>query len=194
MLRFEIFGCKISVSIFFTAVITFMLLTDSTGIVTFMLISVMCHEAGHLTAMKLCSVKMGEIKLLPFSVDISVGNKGTPGKRLFITSAGIISNVLCFLSGILFYSIFGGERTVFFCFSQCLIGLYNFLPVKGLDGNEILYCLLCFSSLTENAVNRICRAVSYIFILIIGIVAVFLFFKMHNPFLILFCIYLFILG
>ena len=67
--------------------------------------------------------------------------------------------------------------------------LFNLLPVKSLDGWQILYCLGALTGGKEYQ-SKVLSAVSWLFTCGLLLVSVPLLIKNHNPTLLLFCLYI----
>ncbi|MBR5514578.1 MAG: hypothetical protein IKU52_00070, partial [Clostridia bacterium] len=96
-----------------------------------MLSSAFFHELGHLLVMKLFGITIDSVHILPLGIDI----KASPmlisyKKQIIISLAGAAVNIILFLIFCLYSSC------LFFSYFNLLYGLFNMLPIKGLDGGE----------------------------------------------------------
>lgn len=147
-MRFRLFGIRFTVSVFFTAVIAFMLIVDRTGLMTPVLASTLLHELGHLAAMKRYRCMPREISLQLGTVSMVKPNRiYRRREEIMIAVCGPAANLL---AGILFFTLyfyFKNESFAVWSIVQLAIGAFNLLPVLGLDGGSIL--LGIFSSLWD---------------------------------------------
>ncbi len=142
-MKFRIFGTQVYISFLFFAVITVMLATDKTGFALPTLFAVTLHEFGHLFMMWICDCTPKSIKLIPASVQITSSFSRGYKNDILVALSGPAVNLLMF--GTLYYNYicFGNRTTLIFSLVNLLIGLFNLLPVKGLDGGTVLFSILC---------------------------------------------------
>lgn len=140
-MRFKLFGTEIYISFLFSAVITAMLAFDRTGYVLPLLFAVAMHEAGHLTAMWVTGCAPKRIKLVPAAVEISTGI-GCEKHAVTVALCGPAVNIILFLTLWFNYAAFGNEMSLWCALINLIIGVFNLLPVTGLDGGTVLECLL----------------------------------------------------
>lgn len=142
-MRFRFLGTEIYISFLFMAVITLMLAFDKTGLVLPTLVAVLLHETGHLFIMWVKGMAPKRIKLIPASVQITNSFSRCYRNDIAIALAGPAVNFLFF--GVLYYNYlcYKNEGTLYFALLNLLIGGYNMLPIKGLDGGTVLYTVLC---------------------------------------------------
>lgn len=141
-MKFKIFGTEIYISFLFAAVISVMLVTDRTGLVLPTLFAVLLHEAAHLFAMWATGCEPHSIRLIPASVQIVRGFPKKPHGEAFIAAAGPAVNLAAagvMLSNWLFCK---NQSSLEFGALNLVIGLFNLLPVSGLDGGTLLFLLL----------------------------------------------------
>lgn len=142
-MKFNFLGTKIYVSFFFMAAITLMLATDRTGYMLPTLFAVIIHEAAHLFVMWVQDSAPLSIRLIPASVQINQKFSFSPKNDILIATAGPAANLI--LSACLYfnYAAFGNLTVLYYSLLNLIIGLFNLLPVRGLDGGTILYTLIC---------------------------------------------------
>lgn len=138
-MQFKLFGTKIYISFIFAAVITVMLFFDRTTLFLPSAIAILLHELGHLFAMWLCECAPREIKLIPASVQIIRGFSSKPYGESIIALFGPIVNLVIFVVFLVNYLYFKDEWVIKFGLINLIIGIFNLLPVKGLDGGTVLY-------------------------------------------------------
>ncbi len=141
-MRFRLFGTEIYISFLFSAAITVMLLFDKTGVILPLLFAVFMHEIGHLFMMWLRGAAPKKIKLIPASVQITKSLTSSYKTDIIISLSGPIVNILLF--GIFYYNYlcYGYLATLYISILNLIIGIFNLLPVKGLDGGSILYAVI----------------------------------------------------
>lgn len=172
-MKFKLFGTEIYLSFLFMAFITAMLATDKTGFMLPTLFAVLMHEFGHLFIMWVLDCTPKRIKLIPASVQIVNSFSRGYKNDILIALSGPCVNLLLF--SVLYYNYlcFKNEFTLYFALLNLLIGVFNLLPVKGLDGGTILFSLLCKFTDINRAV-LIVKLITAIFALAVIITAVLL--------------------
>jgi Zn-dependent protease len=108
--------------------------------------------------------------------------------------------ILLYLSGPLF-NLFGcivafflirmnfREDFLFFFFCNALLGLFNLLPLPGLDGQRALFAFFCLF-LEMHSAFRILSAIELLFLILVGFFSVLLFLTKKNPSLLIFLFWL----
>ncbi len=170
-MRFKFFGTEIYVSFLFVAVIAFMLATDRTGLVIPTLFAVLIHETGHFFAMWVVGCRPKAIRLIPASVQVIRGFSLRPYGEVGVAICGPAANIAVFLSLLLNYHYFSDRTSLVFGVLNLIIGMFNLLPVSGLDGGTILGAAL--SRLVEpkraDSIVKIITAIMSAAVLFIGI-------------------------
>ena len=141
-MRFRLFGTEIYVSFLFCAVITLMLAVDRTGYCLPTLCAAAFHETGHLFAMWLIDCRPKSIRLVPASVSIT---SDFPRKRygeLLIAVSGPLFNIVLFCSLMINYKLTASDISFKYGIINMVIGCFNLLPVRGLDGGTVLETVL----------------------------------------------------
>ena len=142
-MRFRIFGTEFYVSFLFAAVITAMLAFDRTGFILPLLFAVLMHELGHLAAMWILDCAPKRIRLVPAAVEITTRIQSGGKYEIIIALCGPTVNLLLFASLFVNYLAFGNDSYLTVGLINLLIGLFNLLPVTGLDGGTVLFNILC---------------------------------------------------
>lgn len=133
--RLRIFGLPVTITFPFSAMITLLLYIDRTGLMCFSLLAVLLHELGHLAAMHFVKAKPAGLELSLRGVLIISPAVPRAQQQLLIALSGPVTNGLF---GGLFFLL--GNRAAGAV--QLIVGLYNLLPIRGLDGGSILKALL----------------------------------------------------
>ncbi len=141
-MKFKLFGTEVYISFLFSATITIMLLTDKTGYMLPALFAIILHEIGHLFMMWLLECAPKRIKLIPASVQITAPFQKRYRNDILVAASGPAVNILLFLTLYFNFLAFGNKVTLYFALLNLVIGIFNLLPVKGLDGGTILFCFL----------------------------------------------------
>lgn len=141
-MSFKLFGTEVYISFLFMGVITLMLCFDKTGLILPTLFAVFIHEFGHLFMMWATGETPKKIRLIPASVQIVSAFSGGYKKDVLVALSGPVVNFVFF--GVFYYNYacFGNNATLLFSILNLVIGVFNLLPVKGLDGGTVIYIVL----------------------------------------------------
>lgn len=169
--------------------LVFIVLLDFSPFVFLIIAAAVIHELGHLIAMLICNVKMECITVYPFGLDIHTSSQAKSYKHeIFIKSAGILINIIALLFCIPFID---NLYVSFFALSNIIFAILNIMPISSLDGGGMLenFLLMYIDPLS---VNKVMKIVSFIFIIILWIFAMYmLFYTNYNFSLFAMSLYLF---
>lgn len=175
-MTFHLFNCKITISPLFPGVITLLLLVDTTGMMSRMLLAVMLHECGHLAFMTGFGCLPKAVVFSPFEVNMVAGNRVlTPWQQALVSAGGILSNCVAAAA------VSGDLRMI-----NIFLAVFNGLPIFSMDGYQLLELLLGKGSLGLTLLSTVVLGA-------VGLFGCWLFWKAHNPLLLLFCSYLSVL-
>ena len=141
-MRFKLFGTEIEITFLFSSLLVLLLLTDRTGLASYLFLSVSAHEAAHLAAMWMLDCSPKRLRLKPAAVEILSPPMTSGKEEAIITLAGPACNLLLFLTFWLNSSLFRSGSALLFSLVNLLIGGFNLLPVAGLDGGTLLQLLI----------------------------------------------------
>lgn len=170
-MKFKLFGTKIYISFFFCAVFTIMLATDRTGFILPTFFAIIMHETGHLFAMWILDCEPKQIKLIPASVQIVSGFTKRYKNDILVAVFGPAVNFVLFFAFYFNYRAFENKITLYYGLLNLIVGVFNSLPVSGLDGGTVLYSLLA-KKYDISRTNLILKTVSFIISAVIIIIAV----------------------
>jgi stage IV sporulation protein FB len=118
-------------------------MTNEPKHVLFMLLTATLHELGHIAALAFCKVKIRTLVLGLFGGTLILEKKliSYP-KEVAVALSGPLVNL--FISFALFFVLrHGFDADIFFAFlSNASYGIFNLLPILGLDGGCALTALL----------------------------------------------------
>lgn len=105
------------------------------------------HELGHYAALRCFSGRLSELRISPFGVEMVIADptKLSYGRELLVTLAGPTVNLLLAVA----MGVAGArwEMAYVFAGAQLILGLFNLLPTRPLDGGRLLW--LATAWLTE---------------------------------------------
>ena len=147
------------------------------------------HELGHIAVMVICGQKIERITLLPFGIDIKKRPSVTSYTTdIAVNTAGLAVNALLILLCLQFPE---SRLQNSFIEANAFLFAVNALPIKNLDGGQVLEKTLCLKldSDTAEAIMDFC---SLVCLIAVGSVAIWLLLSSGYNFTLLFmCIYLF---
>lgn len=101
------------------------------------------HEAAHVAAIYLLGSDVALFTIGPAGAEIRQGRPLGDTKSFFVMLCGPASNLLFGGLSIIYMHIFGYNSDVlFFCVSSFSLALFNLLPIRALDGGQMLFFLL----------------------------------------------------
>ncbi|MBR0367516.1 MAG: hypothetical protein IJH86_03865 [Clostridia bacterium] len=110
-----------------------------------LLVSLICHEAGHLAAARLARVRMDALTVMPFGCALQLGNLYalSPGQVLAVSAGGpMFSLLLLFADGALaHWGVLSPALALDLLRVTLMLLLFNLLPALPLDGGRMLYAL-----------------------------------------------------
>ena len=96
-----------------------------------MLLSIACHELGHIVMLTLFGCKIMKFKMIAGTVGIEFEGHLAGAKSVIALLAGPVVNLILSVMGLLF------GNDVWFLINV-ILAVYNLLPIKGLDGFDVL--------------------------------------------------------
>ena len=115
------------------------------------------HELGHIAVLRLFKGTLNGLAFTPFGAEIRFAHVMSYGAEALITVAGPAVNLLCAAA----FAALGRrwEGAYLHAGVHTVLGLYNLLPIRPLDGERLMWIALAWS-LGPYTADRICAAVS----------------------------------
>lgn len=190
-MKLKLFSVELRVSYPAVAFFTLALICDKNKTMLICLLCSLFHEAGHIAAMKLSGAKLKSVSLNLGDVAINADSTTLSyNAEVFVTISGVAVNFI--LSGVSFavYSVSKDNISFSFGVSNMLIGVFNLLPVRFLDGGQLLMYLLQ-KRFTPKICDKITDVLTVVFVIPIAIWGIiFLFNSSYNFSLLFAAIYL----
>jgi len=170
MTDFKIFGIEFKVSVGFVGILCLMLYIDKVGLMLPTIIAIIVHEMGHIVALTLFKSK-------PERIELKVGALGICGnyilrrsQEVIMLAAGSILNIILFAALYIIYFFCESNSVLNFSLVTLVVGIFNILPIIGLDGGSILNILLgCFlKRKTSNTILYIFSVITVMVIILFG--------------------------
>ena len=187
MMRFKIFNTVVTVSYAFLLIVCVLLLLDRTGYAGLSVLTVFLHEMGHYAAMRMVKAPILQVDFCVCTVRVTTAPVLSVRQTAVIAFFGPFVNLLLSL-----FVFVDHPLALYFGAANLGFGLMNLIPAKGLDGGDLIFCIL--SKLFPKKAAVIFSVTSIFSVsLIIFLGGVFLAFSKYNPTLLLVGIYLLIL-
>lgn len=158
---------SVNISVYFAALITFLLIFAPNGSALTALVCCIIHEIGHLAAIYIFGGKVSGFSLGAYGmrIDSAQNIRISPGKEAIISFAGPFTNILIIIFGLIIKS------DVLIKVNLCLC-IFNLLPVGRTDGYNTIYngLSLFFNEANIKDVLRIISTSFLIIIYIFGII------------------------
>ncbi len=124
---------KITVSVYFAAMITFVAALSPDGYAMLSLVCCLLHEAGHLAAMVLVGCKVRGISFGVYGMRIDTDQlvKTSPSQEIFVASGGPIINLIMVIVGV-------AIKNQPIVLANVVLLVFNLLPIESTDGYSIL--------------------------------------------------------
>ncbi len=193
-MKFRLGALAVTITVPFCALIAALFIIDKTGLMIHSLTAVLLHESGHLIAMRFTHCLPKELKLGLGGLIIIGATPQSEKDKAIIMLSGPLTNVAAAL--ILFTVLYKNPQSMLYtaAITEAVVGLFNLLPIKGLDGGTVLYFLLNLR-LCEHSASRTLSVISLLFSAVITFLGGCAVFSAHaNPTLLILGVYLLILN
>lgn len=193
-MKIKLFGIRIYISVFFCAIIAFMLIIDTTGIMSLSLIAVLVHELGHFVCMQRLGCCTQRIEMTLYGIIVTGSPFKTVKEEVLTALSGPLFNLLAAAVAMSVGCLLKGRSLCMLAAVNFAIGTINMLPVHGLDGGTVISGVVG-AMLKEATARRICSWISFITVtglIFFGVWVAFA--KADNPSVLLFAVYLLIFN
>ena len=144
---------KLEVGWGFAAMLALALLAGAGEVLPLVGLSALCHELGHLGALRLAGAEVECFRLSAFGAEIQADTRYLPyPKEILCTLAGPAVNLLLALV----FSRVAGDYVL--AGANLLLGVFNLLPIPSLDGGRAVYLLVSWCA-DPAAADWICRRI-----------------------------------
>ncbi len=142
-MKVKIGDTELCISFLFAAMLSVLTAFDKSYSTIVCFFSILFHELSHVLMLCVFGVKINRIILNPFGVlidceDELLGKK----KKIAVSAAGIVFNFSACVIFVLLYRILKKQILLNSAFVNFLLGALNALPVKNLDGGDIVGMIL----------------------------------------------------
>lgn len=176
-MKLKIFSSEVYVSFLSIAFLSLSIICDKKGTVVLCIFASILHEAGHILLMLSRKVRVKSIRLNLGDVAINADFSTVSLKdEVLITFGGVIVNFTLSASFFLLFCLFKYRLMFDFAVVNLLLGIFNILPVRNLDGGDLLLLFLN-SRLSARLSDIFCDIATVVFLFP---VAVFGFISLFN--------------
>lgn len=186
MMRLRAFGVVFSASFPAVALLALSVVCDRKGTVTLCVFSSLLHEMGHIIVMRLkgahlksVSFNLGEVAINADTSELSYGDEA------LVAIGGVTVNLLMAALGFGLWKITSYGLWFNFFVINGFIFCFNMLPIRLLDGGEVLVILLR-RRVSEKTVLRIINLLSFVFLVPLGTIGLISVFNSRYNFSLLF--------
>lgn len=130
-----------------TALLLAMFITLSSPVLlAALLLAALCHELGHYLMLRRLGAVVETLRITIFGAEMRLADRPrlSYGGEMLAVAAGPVANLL--LASLLAYAGQWWEAAYLFAGAQLVLGLFNLLPVRPLDGGTLLWLFLAWCS------------------------------------------------
>lgn len=166
----NIYGIKVEITFYFVAFIAFILSLKVPSNILITVISSLIHECGHIIMMIVLGNKPKKLRFELTGINIIRNKEINISNRneVIISFGGPLLNLIIVIFCCIYLCFYDNTIVITFACINLILMVFNLLPIKGLDGGNILfhliiqYCDILFSS-------KVIKFTSVFFIVIIFI-------------------------
>ena len=149
-----------------------------------LLLAAVCHEIGHYLALRCFGARVEAIRIGAFGAEISVADRPTLsyGRELLAVAAGPAANIV--LALLLSWGGQWQDKFYVFAGAQLVLGAFNLLPVRPLDGGTMIWLALSWW-IDPFAADRGLHWIGMVTIATLTLLALWLWSMTGSPFLLL---------
>lgn len=177
-------AAKITVSVWAALLLAVFAVCTSPVVLAAVLLAALCHEWGHYGVLRCCGAAVEEIRISLYGAQIRLAERPvlSYGRELLAVLAGPIVNIALAL----LLARCGAWGDVFFLLSgaQLVLGGFNLLPVRPLDGGSALWLALAWGS-DPVAADRVMRWIERVMLVLLTALALWIWRRTGSPFLLL---------
>ena len=139
-------GTKITVSVWAAVLLAIFVICTSPIVLAAVILAALCHEWGHYCVLRACGAKVEEIRISVYGAQIRLATHPilSYGREMLAALAGPAVNILLAL----LLTQWGVRSELFYMLSgvQLVLGGFNLLSIRPLDGGNALWLALAWGS------------------------------------------------
>ena len=191
-MSFNLFGIKIEITFLFVALLSFVISLKAPSNVIMTILSSMLHEIGHLVMMLILKNNPAKVRFELTGINIIRNQEiGISTKNeIWISLGGPFVNFIIVIICCAILCVYDNDLILTFACINLILMIFNLLPIKKLDGGNVLYRLLS-RNYDLNFSYLVLKVTSIIFISLIFMWGVYIFIvSKYNISLIIIAIFL----
>ena len=178
---FTVLKTKVSVSPFFFAVLTLVLVSDKTGVTSLAVLFSLLHELGHVLALICGKIVPKCFELNLFGMHILLPENLSTAEKIPVLMAGFTLN---FLLAVLFFVL----NNPVLGYVNLIIVFFTASPLPSTDGGEILKTIL--NDFVPQKAKKVFKNISGIFVILFSAAFILIFVLTENYFIFIAVIYM----
>jgi len=158
---------RTEISAGFFLVLAVLIFLDTQRLITLIMLAALLHELAHLTVIRVTGGRVAKIELTAVGAEISIDSfAGVPlFQQLMVYLSGPAANLLFAFISSKFGGIFPSQELYAFAGANLVIGMFNLLPAKMLDGGNALRVLCIAMFGRKTAIPEVLHAITLAFLL-----------------------------
>lgn len=148
---------KIEVRGGFILLFTLLYMIDNTGILLPLGIAALIHELGHWLALRLCGARVERMTFSFVGASMEYDGGGLSYFReIVIALAGPAASMALALGAAVWGRAYQNDWAYYLAGLSAVLGAFNLLPIRQLDGGRAVYMFLCWLLGTDPAEGILC--------------------------------------
>ena len=175
---------KITVSVWAVVLLAVFVICTSPIVLAAVILAALCHEWGHYGILRACGAKVEDLRISVYGAQIRLATRPilSYGREMLAALAGPAVNILLAL----LLTRWGERSELFYILSgaQVVLGGFNLLPLRPLDGGNALWLALAWGSDPVMA-DRVMHCVEGVLYVLLAGAALWIWQQTGSPFLLL---------
>lgn len=175
---------QIAVSPWTVVLLAFFIALASAEVLAAVLLAALCHELGHFFVLRAVGGKVDRISITPFGAEMCLAQRPllSYGREALAVAAGPTVNLM--LACVLAHG--GGRWEICYIFAgaQLILGGFNLLPLRPLDGGRLLWTAFAWG-IDPAAADSILRRMERLCLVMTALLALWVWRGTGSPFLLL---------
>ncbi len=153
---------RMRISVFALPTLLLMLWLDGNTAFLILLFSAAAHELGHIAAMRMRGHRPRRIDVLPMGALIVCPEGMSDADESLTALSGPLVSLFCGLTASVWFAFSGSADALYTAVINSVLGVFNLMPIKKLDGGKALCCSLAARNIKKETAEHICSAASVI--------------------------------
>ena len=153
---------RMRISVFALPVMLLMLWLDGSAAFLVLLLSAAAHETGHIAAMRIRGHRPRRIDVLPMGALIVCPEGMSDGDESLTALSGPLVSIFLGLAALACFAASGSTDALYAAVINVVLGVFNLMPIKKLDGGKALCCYLSARNTEKETAEQLCSAASVV--------------------------------